>query len=339
MNEIPIKNIYYMVLYAWDKVKNVSNVVEKQIEGLRDFNDVIIELFLNEVSQILKKGIGREYVNIDDQAKFIKGKIDISKSIKLIQPNLICHFDEYSDDILLNQIIKTILLRVIRIQGVKVEHKKRARTFLLQFTNVKIISLSDMILSKTSFNKLNKVYEYAIDLGFLIYKNSTPTEKDGNYKFIDIMKDEEQISGIFEEFLKNFYKMHSIYSVDRKHYHWDWEPIGNSNIELLPRMETDIELTLDTTKIVIDAKYYRDAFSSRLGTRKLISNNIYQMQAYINQNIGKFHILRGILMYPSNGYEINERFCSKMGYSIEFRTINLNMEWEKIESRLLGIVE
>lgn len=339
MNEIPIRNIYYMVLYAWGRVKDISKIAEKNIEGSRDFNDVIIELFLHEVSQILKRGIGREYVNIDDRAKFIKGKIDIVRSIKLIQPSLICYFDEYCDDIILNQIIKTILIRIIKIQGVKAEHKKRARTLLLQFTNVKLIYLDDIILNNISFNRLNKVYKYTIDLGLLIYKNSIPTEDKGSYNFIEIMKDEEQISSIFEEFLRNFYIIHSNYNVNRRYYNLDWEPIGNSNIGLLPRMETDIELTIDTTKIIIDAKYYRNAFSSKSETKKLISNNIYQMKAYLNQNIGRFNILRGILIYPSNGYEIIEKFYSKTGYSMEFRTIDLNMEWKDIESRLMEIVK
>lgn len=339
MNEIPIKNIYYMVLYAWGKVKNISNITEKNTEGLRGFNDVITEFFLSEVSLIIKKGIGREYVNIDAQAKFIKGKIDIARSIKLIQPNLICYFDEYSDDIILNQVIKAVLIRIVGIVGIKDEHKKRARTLLLQFTNVRLISLDDITLKNITFNKLNKDYEYAIDMGMLIYKNSIPTEEEeGNYKFIDIMKDEERVSMIFEEFLRNFYNIHSNYNVHSRHYNFDWEPIDNSNKGLLPRMETDIELTQNNTKIIIDAKYYRNAFSSKYEGKKLVSNNIYQMKAYLNQNLNKYEILRGVLIYPSNGYEIIEKFYSKMGYSIEFRTIDLNMDWKEIESRLLEFV-
>lgn len=327
-----------MVLYAWDKVKNISNITEKNIEGLRDFNDVIAELFLSEVSRIIIKGICKEYVNIENQAKFIKGKIDIAKSIKLIQPNIICYFDEYSDDITLNQVIKTILIRIVNIAGIKDEHKKKARTLLLQFINVRLISLDSITLKNITFNRLNKDYEYAIDMAMLIYKNSIPTEEEGSYKFIEIMKDAEQISSIFEGFLRGFYKIHSNYNVHRRYYKWDWESIDNSDLNLLPRMETDIELTSENTKIIIDAKYYRNAFTSKYEGKKLISNNIYQMKAYLNQNLNKYDILRGILIYPSNGYDISEKFYSKAGYSIEFRTIDLNMEWKEIESRLLEIV-
>ncbi len=338
MNEIPIKNIYYMVLYAWNRVKDLSGISEKNIEGLRDFNDVITELFLSEVMQLLRKGISREYINIVDRSEFIKGKIDIASSMKLIQPNIVCHFDEYSEDIILNRVIKTILIRIVSTLGIKDDHRKQARKLLLHFANIRQIYLDENLYKSLVFNRFNKDYEYAIDMGMLIYKNSIPNERDGDYKFINIIDDQEQISSIFEEFLRRFYEIHSGYNVHRRYYNWKWESIDKSNINLLPRMETDIELTTADIKIIIDAKYYKNAFSSKYEGKKLISNNIYQMKAYLSQNLDKYNILRGIIIYPSNGYEINEKFYSNKGYTMEFRTINLNTEWKQIESRLLEII-
>lgn len=339
MNKIPIRNIYYMVLYAWNKVKDMSNIEDKQIEELESFNDVIIELFIQEVSTILKRGIARDYVNIEEPIKIVKGRIDIAKTIRLIQPNLNCYFDEYSEDIILNQIIKAILIRINGIEAILQSQKKRARNLLLHFSNVELIYLDDTVIRNISFNKLNKIYQYAIDIGMLIYKNSIPTEEQGSYKFIDIMQDEERINIIFEAFLKNFYNIHSKYNVHSRYYYFDWDPIDNSNKALLPRMETDIELTLDDTKIVIDAKYYRNAFTNKFESKKVISNNIYQMKTYLNQNLNKYNTLRGILIYPSNGYELSEKFLSKFGYTMEFRTIDLNMDWKDIETRLMEIVK
>ena len=339
MNDIPIKNIYYMILYAWNKVKDISNISEKNLEGLNDTNDVIIELFLSEVSKITKRGISRDYIKIMEKSSYIKGKVDLVESIKVLRPDLICHFDEYRDDIIINQVIKSLLLRIIRIIDVTNQHKKKARRLLAYLNNVNEIILEDALFNKITFNRLNQEYKFAIDLGTLIYKNSIPREEDGNYKFIEIMDDEEQLSSIFEEFLRKFYDIHSNYSVSRRYYNFDWEPIMNSNIDLLPRMETDIELVCEKKKIIMDAKYYKNAFTSKYEAKKFISNNIYQMKAYLTQNMNKYEILRGIIIYPSNGYEINERYYSKRGYSIEFMTINLDMEWEKIEVRLLDIIK
>lgn len=339
MSQIPIKNIYYMVLYAWSKLKDISNIEDKNIEEMENINDVIIELFIKEVSTIIKRGMAKDYVNVENQIKTVKGKIDIAKTIKLIQPNLNCYYDEFSEDILLNQIIKAILLRIDRIEEVIPAQKKIVKTLLLQFSDVKLIYLDDLTISNISFNKLNKTYQFAIDIGILIYKNSIPTEAQGSYKFIDILKDEESINIIFEEFLRSFYDIHSNYNVNSRYYSFDWQPVENSNEALLPRMETDIELTLDDIKIIIDAKYYKNAFTNKYETKKLVSSNIYQMKAYLNQNLNKYNSLRGILMYPSNGYELSEKFISKLGYTMEFRTIDLNRDWKDIELRLMDIIK
>ena len=164
---------------------------------------------------------------------------------------------------------------------------------------------------------------------------------DNNYDTIEWLKDkyiDKPIEEIFEEFLRNFYKIHSYYKVHRRYYYWKLKPVNVSNKKLLPRMETDIELTKDNNKIIIDAKYYKNAFVSRYEGKKLVSNNIYQMKTYLIQNLNQYETLRGIIVYPSNGYEINEKFYNRKGYFLEFMTINLAKEWEYIKTRLLEII-
>src|SRR5690554_4016136 len=118
MNEIPIKNIYYMVLYAWDKIDNKDLLNDKSIEKLQSSNEVIIELFLNEVSRLSKQGLYGEYNENTHNTKYIKGKIQIQDSIRLVKPNLICQYDEFSQNNILNQIIKTVLLRLSKFKDI-----------------------------------------------------------------------------------------------------------------------------------------------------------------------------------------------------------------------------
>lgn len=338
MSDIPIKNIYYMALYAWDRIKNISTILAKDIEDFESFNDVIVELFLTEVSKTINRGVVKEYINLAEQSKFVKGKINITESLKLIEPNIICHFDEYSENIILNQIIKAVLLRLAKSTEINSKHKKKSKELLPYFANIEEVSLDNKVFDNIIYNRLNMEYKYLLNLGFIIYKSTIPTEEIGKYKFIDIMDNQEQMNLIFEEFLRNFYKIHSHYKVHRRYYYWKLKPINDSNRKLLPRMETDIELTKDNNKIIIDAKYYKNAFASRYEGKKLISNNIYQMKTYLMQNLNQYETLRGIIVYPSNGYEINERFYNEKGYFLEFMTINLAMEWKDIKTSLLEII-
>jgi len=46
MNTIPIKNVYYMLLYAFDKFKNKDIVSEKDIDAMNNHSDVLVHLFV-----------------------------------------------------------------------------------------------------------------------------------------------------------------------------------------------------------------------------------------------------------------------------------------------------
>lgn len=339
MSKIPIENIYYMALYAWNKVNNKDFIVGRGMENINNINDVVIELFLLEIGKISKRGLYGEYIDNNYDIQYIKGKINIRESIYLIDPKMNCRYDEFNKDNKLNQILKTVLSRLYFTNLISNGYKKRIRSLLLEFHEIHNINLEEKDFKLITYNRLNQDYRFSIELGYLIYKNSIPTENDNIYKFIEIDRDGETMSTIFEEFIRNFYKVHKDYKIRSRSYDWDLEPIGNSNIGLIPRMNTDIEIERSEEKIIIDAKYYRDAFTNKYDNKKFISTHMYQITAYLrkNININETRKLRGILIYPSNGYEFHEKFISKEGYTIEFKTINLNNKWEKIEEELLSI--
>ena len=333
MNSIPIENIYYMILYAWNKVNNKDLITNKGMENIDSINNLIVELFLIEVARICKKGLYGEYVDNDHATEYIKGKINIKESIYLIEPKMGCRYDEFSRNNKTNKILKAILNKLYFMQEINNKSKKKIRSLLLEFHEIENMILEEKDFKTINYNRLNRDYKFPIDLGYLIYMNSIPTEEEGINKFIEINRDEETMSSIFEEFLRNFYKRHTDYQIRSRNYTWDVKPLGNSNMNLIPLMKTDIEIERPKEKIIRDAKYYKDAFTCGYGIKKFISSHMFQITAYLRKNINnnESRSLRGILIYPSNGYNFSERFISKEGYTIEFKTINLNNKWYEIE--------
>ena len=339
MSDIPIENIYYMALYAWNKIKNKDYIASRGLEHINNINDVLVDLFLLEVGRISKKGLYGQYIDKDHDTEYIRGKINIRESIYLIDPKMNCRYDDFSRNNRINQILKAILNRLYFTKDMSSDFKKRARALLLEFHEIDNISLGESHFKGVTYNRLNQDYCFPIEVGYLIYRNSIPTEEGHVSSFIAINKDQERMSAIFEAFLKNFYKVHTDYEIRSRRYSWDLEALGGSDINLIPRMETDIEIERPDEKIIIDAKYYTNAFTSRHDVRKFISSHMYQMTAYLRRNMSEDESrqLRGILIYPSNGYEFYERFRSREGYTIEFKSINLNKKWEKIGEDLLSV--
>lgn len=47
MSDIPIRNIYYIILYAWDHVKHKDVYENKGTEKIDSINDVLVDVFFN----------------------------------------------------------------------------------------------------------------------------------------------------------------------------------------------------------------------------------------------------------------------------------------------------
>src|SRR5699024_9917139 len=323
MPKIPIKNIYYIALYAWNKVKEKEQVERLGLEKIETINEVVIDLFLKEISSLIKQGLYGNYIADDRETKFIKGKINIVESHYMTRPSFNCHYDEFSQNNLMNQLLKSTLKNIFFMKNRKASQKKKARELLLSFRSVGELRLNDDSFNAIHYNRLNQDYEFAIDLAYLIYKHSIPTEEKQVNKFIAIERNEEEMSKIFEEFIRNFYRTHINYPVRSRYYSWDLKALEESNIRMIPRMETDVEIEKPEEKIIMDAKYYKEAFTYRFDRRSFISANLYQITAYLRKNLNQDEkALRGILIYPTNGHEFHEKYRANDGYTLEFKSIN-----------------
>ena len=338
MSVIPVKNIYYMILYAFDKVKNKSLISSKDFEKFETASDVIISLFLDEVSKIVKKGIYKSYTGIVEESIFIKGKVKIKESLRRVGAKKVISHDEFNISNDVNIIIKYTLNKML-FSDMDKKHVKKARLLYPYFLETEYRAITDFDYKSILLNKSNLGYDFALQLSVFINRKVIPDKKLGKLKFVNIFEDEETMSMIYEEFLRKFYRIHTTYKVVSKEYDWYLTPLGESDQSLLPKMRTDIELVIDDeTKIIIDAKYYKKALASRYETNKFFSNNMYQMNTYLSHNL-EYKNLRGILLYPAVDYEIREMFVKKGSYTIEFQTVNLNGDWKDIEKELLVIIK
>jgi len=327
-----------MILYAFNKVKNKELLSENNLEKDLTISDVLLDIFLNEVKSIIKNGIFRDYNHHEEDSLFIKGKIDVKYSLNPKRVKKHIHHDLFNVNNQVNQIIKNTLLNIIFSNANK-RFKKSAKNCLAYFNHVDSTNLNNSDYKNIVLNKSNQLYDFALKLSILINKRLIPNEHNGKSSFYHIERDNETMSMIYEEFLRNFYKLHTGYQVNKRKYHWYLKPLDCSDMSKLPEMETDIEICKDAySKIIIDAKYYYSILSSRYDTEKFMSHNMYQINTYLQHNLD-YTPLRGILLYPSVDIYLDYKYKKSDDYTIEFRTIDLNQDWLDIEKALLTIIE
>lgn len=341
--QIPIKNIYYMLCYAWDRLKEKDIVAVDSTEG-NDLLELFTRVMISGLNYLVKRGLDRKYLCVNDDISFIRGKINFNDSIKTLQwikGKLSCEYDDLSYNILHNQIIKTTIEQLIKYKGLNEELKDSLLSLYKYFRYIDTIKLNKKSFKQVQINRNNQYYEFLLKICETIYDNLLVDENTGESKFKEFERDPKQMAYLFENFVRNFYRRElKDCKVYRENINWDITGAYNIFNEYLPQMQTDISIETDTRKIIIDTKFYKDAFTYHMNSKKLNSNNLYQLFAYLKNveakgglNIGA----EGILLYPMVNQQMDYDYIVQ-GHRVMVRTVNLNQDWKLIYKRLMNIV-
>lgn len=78
---IPIQNIFYMLSYAFQVLneQGYKNIATEQFDNV---GDLCAAILARGVSRQLKQGLGREYIEHAEQRSALRGRIEITESVK-----------------------------------------------------------------------------------------------------------------------------------------------------------------------------------------------------------------------------------------------------------------
>ena len=337
---IPIKNIYHMLCYAF----SVLNENEYNKVGTEDFENTL-ELFaeiLNiGIKKQIKQGLVKDYIEENEVTSLIRGKINISNSIKdqsFLKRQLYCTYDEFSINCYLNQIIKSTLNLILK-NDLSKERKSKLKKILPYFREVDTLDVNK-INWKIRYDRNNQNYRMIIGICYLTIKGLLQTEDRGNAKLMEFL-DDQRMSRLYEKFILEYYKLEypeiKVHSPQIK-----WQ-LDNDNSWLLPVMQTDIVLSYGDKTLIIDAKYYGNIFRKHYDVNTLHSGNLYQIFTYVkNKEIelsDKSHEVSGMLLYAKTDEKLvpNQKYTMS-GNVICIKTLNLNQDFSLIKKQLDDIV-
>ncbi|MCF8233254.1 MAG: 5-methylcytosine-specific restriction endonuclease system specificity protein McrC [Bacteroidales bacterium] len=344
--EIPIRNIYYLLCYAWDKLEEGSKV-DVGSSDYKSAVDLFARVLANGSRQLFKRGLERDYNLVSQEYTGIKGKIGFGTTIKknlLPQAKTHCDFDEFEHNVLTNQILKATLFKLTKTKGLDDRIKAEVWECYQSLPMVDDIDIHLEDFSKIRIHRNNSFYEFLLKICRILFESIVIDEIEGEYKFKEFTGNTQAMSSLFEDFIRNFYKREQkIFPVVRREdIRWNATAIGDSDEDYLPKMQTDITLESPSRKVVIDAKYYQETLSYHYKTLKFHSNNLYQLFSYV-KNLEKDPSnemnkkCEGILLYPTINKEYDESY-EISGHIIRVATINLADKWTLIKARLLKLL-
>ncbi len=335
-----IKNIYYMLSYAFTTLTQ-TNYEDVAKEDFDNIHNLFAAILSKGIGQQLKQGLCREYITQKEDVVALRGKINMQGTFKnkLAKKQVLrCEYDELSENVLLNQILKATVTTLLRHGKVDIERKKDLKKKMLFFSNVDVIDVKLIKWNAIRFSRNNQTYRMLITICQLILEGMLLTTEKGEYKLASFL-DEQRMSRLYEKFILEYYsKEFPTLKVEPAQIPW---AVDDGIRTLLPVMQSDILLSDSKKELIIDAKYYTHTMLKRYDKEKLRSGHLYQIFTYVKNEQFEHNNKKvaGMLLYAKTDEEIGSSYEYLMsGNKIMTRTLDLNQDFESIANDLNKIV-
>ena len=183
------------------KTFNMANLKTTKMPLL----EIFISMFLDEMDNLIKKGIKSDYISKEENLKFLKGKLKINNQIKknfIHKEQFFVEYDEFLSDRVENRIIKTTLNFLYKLSKLN-KNQQRIREFLFVFDEIKLSHNIKNDFSKIKSNRQMKDYEKVLLWSKIFLLKASFSPYKGNDIAFALLFD---MNKLFESYVGSFIK-------------------------------------------------------------------------------------------------------------------------------------
>ena len=281
----------YRLLHASGYLNVKKLLPQLQNASGGDLLEIFIEIFISEFIKEFRRKIHRNYVQIEENQQFIKGKIIVSETVRrnpILKHLHYTRFDEYSINNPLNQVFKSLILLLLS-KTKSVSNKKKLVIGLTYLQDVELVSLGEGHFRKVKFNRLNNSFEPLFNLAKLFFYNQQPGLSEGEAETFSFLV---PMHKLFESYiatiLGRFNETDLTFNYHSPKYYLGKE--GSKEVFLL---EPDFTVFSGTQCVcILDAKY-KYPFNDK-GDTKVNTSDLYQLSTYSL----RYYCKMLVLVYP-----------------------------------------
>lgn len=339
--EIPIRNVFYLLCYAWDRLDE-GRVVESGAVDSPDLPNLLARVLVSGTRHVFRRGLDRGYETFAEDTRRPRGRVVPGESARRLlkrRRQIHCHFDDFTANTLPNQILRSTLFQLLAHADLEPGLKHDVAGLTRRLAEAQRIPLAAGTFRRVQLHSNNSYYDFLLKVCELCWWSWLPTQK-GEGRFRDFIRDESRMAKLFEHFVRNFYRREqSSFWAGSEKIRWD-VPEGCIASDVLPQMVTDVTLRADDRVIVIDTKYYKEAMRERYGAWRLQEGNLYQIWTYLTQGRLDTEADRqaeGILLYPAVRQDFDHSWETR-GHRMRACSLDLSRPWPEIHGRLLELI-
>ena len=181
-----------------------SNLASLKTQNL-PLLEIFISMFLCELEALVKKGIKSDYVALEENLNFLKGKLNINEQIKrnsIHKERFYVGYSEFLSDIKTKRIIKTTL-KFLYKKSNSSKNQQKIREFLFMFDEVSTCDDYKNFFEKLIINRQVKHYEQTLLWCKIFLLDNSFTPHKGDDLAFALLFD---MNALFESYVGNFIK-------------------------------------------------------------------------------------------------------------------------------------
>ena len=262
--------------------------------------ELFINMYLQEVRQILKQGLKSGYIEKEDNLHFYKGKLIANEHIRQNlshKERFYLRYDEFNPNRPENKLIKSTLIKLSKMTS-SAENSKEIRQILTGFELVEPSRNIEKDFASIKIDRTTKGYEAVMAWSRVFLFNKSFTTFTGSTQSRSLLFPMEQVfeSYVAQQLKKVFVPDGWEVSVQDKGYYLFEEP--RRQFSLRP----DIVIRKNDCVIVLDTKW-KSLCDNEAKNYGISQADMYQMYAYSK----KYQTSEIYLIYPMNQEMRNHR--------------------------------
>ena len=293
VNNEQTKRIFLKMLRSMkDFPSKVFNDAALKVDRMNLY-EIFINMYLQEVRQLVKHGIRSSYVKQEDNLNYFKGKLLVGQHVRTNMAHkerFFVEYEEFHPNRPENRLIKVTLEKLQKLTT-SAENSKEIRQLLTAFEMVEPSTNYEKDFSKVTINRNTKDYELLMPWSRVFLQNKSFTTFSGTTTSKALLFPMESVyeSYVAQQMKKVFSPAGwDVSSQDKGHYLFV-EP--SRKFALRP----DIVLKKDGRVIVMDTKW-KSLINSERKNYVISQADMYQMYAYSK----KYNAPEIWLLYPIN---------------------------------------
>lgn len=179
----------WIVENGWEILKNLYHELRQKkfqsftIDNIHNLDTLYASIVAKWCQQLVKEGLYKGYVQREEvEMSQPQGQIDVQKTIQqqtLIRGTLVCNYDELSEDVYMNHVLKGTLSYFEALQTVQEEIKKEIKKVKIAFSTFDEIDIQRIKWKQIKYNNNTVRYKNLINLCKWVYDEKQASKTIG----------------------------------------------------------------------------------------------------------------------------------------------------------------